>query len=97
MIGLPISDYFTFRPEVLFTQRGARLEKKLLALKLYLEGQGVRSIGRVLKVHNVTVLNWIRSMGKSVKSHANTHIFDDLIHVDFIEIDEIWHFTVKKN
>ena len=22
---------------------------------------------------------------------------DDLRHVDFIEIDEIWHFTLKKN
>ena len=83
-----------------FTQqhkRGARLEQKLLALKLYLEGQGFRSIGRVLNVHNVTVLNWILSMGKSVKSHINTHISDDLRHVDFVEINEMWHFTVKKN
>lgn len=83
-----------------FTQqlkRGANLEKKLLALKLYLEGQGFRSIGRLLNVHNVTVLNWIRSMGKFVKSYINTHISDDLRHVDFIEIDEMWHFTVKKN
>lgn len=83
-----------------FTQqykRGASLEKKLLALQLYLEGQGFRSIGRVLNVHNVTVLNWIRSMGKSVKSHINTYISDNLRHVDFVEIDEMWHFTVKKN
>ena len=83
-----------------FTQqhkRGASLEKRLLALKLYLEGQGFRSIGSVLNVHNVTVLNWIRSIGKSVKSHINTHFSADLRHVDFIEIDEMWHFTVKKN
>ena len=57
--------------------RGASLETKLLALKLYLEGQGFRSIGRILKVHNGTVLNWIRSMGNSVKTYINTHVSED--------------------
>jgi transposase-like protein len=37
-----------------------------LALQLYLEGQGFRSIGRILGVSNVTVLNWIRAFGKQV-------------------------------
>ena len=36
-------------------------------------------------------------MEKSVKSHVSTHISDDLRHLDFIEIDEMWHFTVNKN
>jgi len=54
-----------------FTQsnkRGASLEIRLTALRLYLEGMGFRSIGRILKVSNVTVLYWIRTLGKSVKA-----------------------------
>lgn len=83
-----------------FTQshkRGASLETKLQALKLYLEGMGFRAIGRVLGVSNVTVLNWIRTMGKFVKDYVQTHMPDDIRHVDFVEMDEMWHFTKKKN
>lgn len=43
------------------------MEYKKKALQLYLEGVGFRSIGRLLKVSNVTVLNWIRSFGEQVK------------------------------
>ncbi len=78
-------------------QKGAPLETKIMALKLYLEGMGFRSIGRILKVSNVTVLYWIRTLGKSVKAYVNTHLPDDIRHVDFIEMDEMWHFTRKKN
>jgi transposase-like protein len=36
---------------------------KKQALHLYLEGLGFRSIGRILGVSNVSILNWIRSFG----------------------------------
>jgi transposase-like protein len=39
---------------------------KKQALHLYLEGLGFCSIGRILGVSNVSVLNWIRSFGKKV-------------------------------
>ena len=78
-------------------QKGPPLETKIMALKLYLEGMGFRSIARILKVSNVTVLYWIRILGKSVKAYVNTHLPDDIRHVDFIEMDEMWHFTRKKN
>jgi len=58
---------------------------------------GFRAIGRIIGVNNVTVLNWIRSMGDSVKSYVQTEMPTDIRHVDFIEMDEMWHFTVKKN
>ena len=58
---------------------------------------GFRAIGRIIGVHNVTVLNWIRSMGKSVKTYVQTEMPIDIRHVDFVEMDEMWHFTVKKN
>ncbi|OON69206.1 hypothetical protein B0919_10850 [Hymenobacter sp. CRA2] len=32
-----------------------------MALKLYLEGMGLRAIGRVLDVSNVTVMRWVRT------------------------------------
>ena len=83
-----------------FTQsnkRGASFHTKLKALKLYLEGMGFRGTGRIIGVSNVTVLNWIRSMGESVKAYVQTEMPMDIRHVDFVEIDEMWHFTVKKN
>ncbi len=83
-----------------FTQshkRGASLETKLFALKLYLEGMGFRAIGRILKVSNVTVLHWIRTLGKSIKTYVQTQMPDDIRHVDIVELDEMWHFTKKKN
>ena len=82
-----------------FTQsnkRGASFHTKLQALKLYLEGMGFRAIGRIIGVHNVTVLNWIRSMGNSVKTYVQTEMPIDIRHVDFVEMDAMWHFTVKK-
>lgn len=36
------------------------------ALELYLEGLGLRSIGRILNFSNVTILNWIRSFGEKI-------------------------------
>ena len=82
-----------------FTQshkRGARLELKLMALTLYLEGMGFRAIGRILKVSNVAVLYWIRGMGASVKAYIQTQFPNDSRHIDFLEMDEMWHFTKKK-
>jgi transposase-like protein len=46
---------------------GKSKSMKKQALHLYLEGLGFRSIGRILGVSNVSVLNWIRSFGKEVQ------------------------------
>ena len=83
-----------------FTQsklRGASLETRLQALGLYLEGMGFRAIGRTMGVSNTTVLNWIRTLGQVIKRHIDSNLADDIRHVDFIEIDEMWHFVSKKN
>jgi len=45
-------------------------EKRQLALKLYLEGMGLRAIGRVLNVSNVTVLRWVRAYGQRAEQQA---------------------------
>ena len=83
-----------------FTQshkHGYSLEKRLTALKLYLEGVGFRGTGRVLGVSNVTVLNWIRNFGQSVKEYVIENMPDNIQEIDIVEIDEMRHFTVKKN
>jgi len=58
---------------------------------------GFRSIGRVLGVSNVTVLNWIRQFGKITKAYVQTKLPEDIHDIEVIEIDEMWHFTQKKN
>ena len=63
-----------------FTQskkRGASLETKLQALKLYLEGMGFRSIGRIMKVSNVTYEQW-GSQLKITYKHRYLMILDIL-------------------
>ncbi|MDE1890815.1 MAG: IS1 family transposase [Planctomycetota bacterium] len=39
---------------------------KRQALELYLEGLGFRSIGRILKFSNVSILNWIKAFGEAL-------------------------------
>ncbi len=67
------------------------LSIKKQALHLYLEGLGFRSIGRILKVSNVSVLNWIRSFGKEV---ATLHEASKAIEV--VELDEMHSYIGAK-
>ncbi len=60
------------------------------ALILYLEGLGFRSIGRFLKVSNVTVLNWIKSFGEKIDEIRNTE------DIEVVEIDEMHTYIGSK-
>lgn len=64
------------------------------ALQLYLEGVGFRGIGRLLNVTNVTVLNWIRELGQSVKGLRKE--LAAATNVQVMELDEMWHYIQKK-
>ena len=55
-----------------------------------------RDIARTLNVNNTTVLRWVRSIGMSLKTYISTQLPENPRNVDFIEIDEMRHFTVKK-
>lgn len=79
------------------TRKGKAFDIKLTALKLYLEGMGFRSIGRILGISNVAVLKWIKTFGKEVKTFMMTKIPNNLNEIDIVKIDEMWHFTSKKN
>lgn len=48
---------------------GRSIEKQYVvrAVQLYLEGMGFRAIERVLGVSHVSVINWIKSLGKAIE------------------------------
>lgn len=73
--------------------RGKPEEQKRLALHMYLEGMGIRGIGRILKVSNVTVLTWVRSFCEKIKD-LRKDIKPQCVEV--MELDEMWHFIQKK-
>ena len=64
---------------------------KRKALQLYLEGLGFRSIGRILTVSNVSVLNWIKEFGKEIKD-----LQSDGKTVEYAELDEMHSFIGNK-
>ena len=61
------------------------------ALQLYLEGLGFRSIGRILGVSNVSILNWIRNFGEEVKS-----LQSDSNEIEIVELDEMHSYIGNK-
>ena len=67
-------------------------------LQLYKDGPGFRSIGRLLAVSNVTVLNWIRGIGQEVQHFvARQTLALKAEEITMVELDEWWHFVGQKN
>ncbi|WP_440581557.1 IS1 family transposase, partial [Tannerella forsythia] len=64
---------------------------KKQALHLYLEGLGFRSIGRILGVSNVSVLNWIRDFGHKVQELSSQN--QD---IEMVELDEMHSYIGSK-
>ena len=75
---------------------GKPKEIKRLAIHMYLEGLGFRSIGRILDVSNVAVLKWIRNASHEVASFVETKD-KNKEEIKVMELDEMWHFVSKKN
>ena len=74
-------------------RKGKPIKLKIMAYMLYLEGLGFRSIARLLKVSNVSVLNWIKDFSMSIGiDNLNRNIKKSRV----IEIDEMWHYLGKK-
>ncbi|MBV0900029.1 MAG: hypothetical protein KTV77_04795 [Wolbachia endosymbiont of Fragariocoptes setiger] len=77
--------------------RAYDISVRFQALKLYLEGLGFRSIGRILNVSNVTVLKWIRSMGEKIFQEGAVWKNTKIRAVSRIQIDELWHYVQKNS
>ena len=71
--------------------KGYNFKTRILAIKMYKEGLGFRSIGRILGISFQTVANWVRNLGKTIKNSIEIKA-----EYDVVEIDEMWHY-VKKN
>lgn len=65
-------------------------ETRRLALNMYLEGLGFRSIGRVLKISYGTVFNWIKKWGEQVELPVSDKP------VEIVELDEMHSYVGKK-
>ena len=73
------------------TQRGKPQVVRKLALQLYLEGLGFRSIERVLQVSHVSVLNWVRALGKKIEEYRQGEGT-----INIIEMDELHTYIGTK-
>ena len=71
--------------------RGKPNSLKKMAIELYLEGMGFRSIERILKVSNVSVMKWVKSLGEKVEEYRKPE--GD---VDIIEMDELYTYIQSK-
>ena len=60
------------------------------ALILYLMGQSYRSIGRLLNISDVTVLNWIKSIGGKIDEIRDTE------DIEVVGIDEMHTYAGSK-
>ncbi|MBE7649209.1 IS1 family transposase [Tenacibaculum finnmarkense] len=67
------------------------LSTKNKALQLYLEGLGFRSVGRLLGVSNVSVLNWIRAFGNEISS-----LQPESQDIEMVEVDEMHSYIGHK-
>ena len=71
-------------------QRGKPKEIKKMALLLYLEGLGFRSIERLLKVSHVSVMNWVKRFGEELEELKCDN------RLDLIEMDEMHTYIGSK-
>ena len=71
--------------------RGKDLALKEQAQKLYLEGLGLRAIGRILGVHHKTLSRWlVQAAGQLSVNQPKTKA------CSLIEVDELCSFVAKK-
>ena len=73
------------------TPKGKPISMKLLAIILYLGGNSMGFIARLLRVSRQTVLDWIRDFAK--KNYEKPEPGSAIV----LELDEMWHYLGKKN
>ena len=65
-------------------------QTRRLALDMYLEGLGFRSIGRILEVSHVSVYNWVKAWGEKVSLPKREEP------VEIVELDEMHTYIGEK-
>jgi transposase-like protein len=72
-------------------------EQRLQAILLFRKGLSLRSIAEIIGTNNVTILQWIRGVGRYIKELVLSQPIDISDSLDVIEIDEMWHYIQKKS
>lgn len=77
------------------------LNKRKLAITMYINNVGIRSIERILNIPNTLVLNWIKNIGKNIENIINNNKNNidnnrDNKKINILEMDELYTY-VKKN
>ncbi len=65
-------------------------DRKRLAMQMYLEGLGFNSIGRILSVSHVSVMNWIKQYGQQAEELRSDK------EIEVIEMDEMHSYIGSK-
>lgn len=79
----------TYTPEP--KQQGYAEEVREKAVRLYVEGNNFRRIGRLLNVNHQSVVNWVNSYHEKIKDKVSVPTSSEAI-----EMDELWTFVEKK-
>jgi transposase-like protein len=72
-------------------------EQRLQALLLFRKGLSLRSIAEIIGTNNVTVLQWVRGIGRYIKECVLSQPIEEASSLEVIEIDEMWHYIQKKS
>ena len=72
-------------------KRGYSEESKNQAIKLYLEGNSGRAVGRILGIGKNMCLYWIRKYAKNIEPKVVPNA-----RVNVIEMDELYNFIERK-
>jgi transposase-like protein len=78
---------YTIEPK----SRGYAEEVREKAVRMYVEGNNFRRIGRLLGVNHQSVVNWINAYQAKIQNTGNLPK-----ETETIEIDELWSFVGKK-
>jgi transposase-like protein len=71
--------------------RGYAEEVREKAVRMYVEGNNFRRIGRLLGVNHQSVVNWVNAFQAKIQNNTNVPLT-----VETIEIDELWSFVGEK-
>jgi transposase-like protein len=67
------------------TQKGYSDELKQECLTMYVNGMGLRAIGRVKKIHHVTIMNWVRAVGELLPNAYDPETIPQVGELDELE------------
>ncbi len=78
------------------TSKRVSLDVKYLAIKMYLCGLSFRKCSEIVGFSHVTIYNWVIKYGKIVSKNEGLGVKPGLVYED-VEIDEMWHYCLKKS